>query len=102
MLWNFYRKGYNSLQKGRTEKPYAFVIPEDQGDRLRVAQMVNLLMSHHIEVSRATTDLKLKDGDFPKGSFVVRLDQPYRNYAVDLLAPQKFPDTPYEPYDDVT
>jgi hypothetical protein len=33
----------------------------------------------------------------------VRLDQPYRNYAVDLLLPQEFPpDTPYEPYDDVS
>ena len=31
------------------------------------------------------------------------LDQPYRNYAVDLLEPQKFPtETPYEPYDDVS
>jgi hypothetical protein len=34
---------------------------------------------------------------------VVRLDQPYRNYAVDLLTPQAFPaDSPYQPYDDVS
>ena len=33
MLRNFYRKGYNSWQKGVKGKPYAFVIPEDQGDR---------------------------------------------------------------------
>jgi hypothetical protein len=33
----------------------------------------------------------------------VRLDQPYRNYAVDLLLPQRFPaDSPYLPYDDVS
>jgi hypothetical protein len=102
MLRNFYRKGLNSWQKGVKEKPYAFVIPEDQGDRRRVAQMVNLLMSHRIEVSRATADIKVKDGEFAKGSYVVRLDQPYRNYAVDLLLPQKFPETPYEPYDDVS
>lgn len=103
LLRNFYRKGYNSWKRGVEGKPYAFVIPEDQGDRRRVAQMINLLMSHRIEVSRATAPIKVKEGEFPMGSYVVRLDQPYRNYAVDLLTPQKFPtDTPYEPYDDVS
>ena len=34
---------------------------------------------------------------------MVRLDQPYRNYAVDLLVPQKFPaDAEHEPYDDIS
>ena len=103
MLRNFYRKGYNSWQKGVNGKPYAFVIPADQGDRRRVAQMVELLRSHRIEVQRSTSSIKVKEGEFPKGSYVVRLDQPYRNYAVDLLLPQEFPtDTPYEPYDDIS
>lgn len=102
LLLNFYRKGYNSWQKGVREAPYAFVIPANQGDPRRVAQMVNLVMSQGIEVSRATADVTVKEGTFPRGSYVVKLDQPYRNYAVDLLAPQKFPDTPYLPYDDVS
>ena len=33
---------------------------------------------------------------------MVRLDQPYRNYAVDLLTPQQFPKDGGEPYDDVS
>ena len=103
MLRNFYRRGYNSWQKGMKGDPYAFVIPAEQGDRRRVAQMVELVRSHRIEVHRAAAPIKVKEGEFPAGSFVVRLDQPYRNYAVDLLAPQKFPaDTPYQPYDDVS
>ncbi len=103
MLRNFYRRGYNSWQKGVKGNPYAFVIAADQGDRRRVAQMVELLRSHRIEVHRATAAIKVKEGEFPKGSYVVRLDQPYRNYAVDLLESQKFPtDTPYEPYDDIS
>ena len=103
MLRNFYRKSYNSWQKGVKGNPYAFVIPSDQGDPRRVAQMVDLLRSHRIEVHRATSTIKVKEGEFPKGSYVVRLDQPYRNYAVDLLESQKFPtDSPYEPYDDIS
>jgi Zinc carboxypeptidase len=103
VLRNFYRKGYNSWQKGVKGNPYAFVIPPDQGDRRRVAQMIEILRGQRIEVAQLTAPVTVKEGTFPKGSYLVRLDQPYRNYAVDLLEPQKFPsDTPYEPYDDVS
>ena len=103
MLRAFYRKGYNSWQKGVTGKPFAFAIPEDQGDPRRVAELVNLLRDQRIEVSRATSDVSVKEGTFPRGTFVVRLDQPYRNYALDLLAPQKFPaNAEYQPYDDIS
>jgi hypothetical protein len=102
MLRNFYRKGWDSWRKGLDQPPYAFVIPEDQGDPTRVAQMVGRLIAQHIEVSRAQNSLNLKEGNYPAGSYVVRLDQPYRNYAVDLLTPQNFPKGGGEPYDDVS
>ena len=102
MLRNFYKKGWDSWQKGLNEPPYAFLIPADQGDPMRVAQMVGRLMVQHIEVSRAEAPLKLKDGEYPAGTYVVRLDQPYRNYAVDLLTPQHYPKDSNEPYDDVS
>ncbi|MBN2409007.1 MAG: peptidase [Candidatus Aminicenantes bacterium] len=103
LLRNFYRKGYTSWQKGLKEKPKAFVIPTEQGDRRRVAQMINLLLGQRIEVGRAGRAFSVKEGGFPAGTFVVRLDQPYRNYALDLLAPQTFPkDADFQPYDDIS
>jgi len=102
MLRNFYTKGLHSWRKGVEEPPYAFVIPEDQGDRPRVAQMVGRLLAQKIEVGRAQAPLTLNEGRFPAGTYVVRLDQPYRNYAVDLLTPQVFPKDGGEPYDDVS
>ncbi len=103
MLENFYNTGLRSWRKGVEEKPYAYVIPEDQGDRLRVAHMVNRLMAQKIEVGRAAAEIRVEEGMFPAGSFVVRLDQPYRNYAVNLLEPQQFPeDSEHPPYDDIT
>jgi hypothetical protein len=102
MLRDFYTKGLHSWRKGIEEAPYAFVIPEDQGDRLRVAQMVGRLLDQRIEVSRAVAPLTVAEGTFPRGSYVVRLDQPYRNYAVDLLTPQRFPKSGGEPYDDIS
>jgi hypothetical protein len=102
MLRNFYRKGWNSWRKGLEETPCAFVIPADQGDRRRVAQMVGLLLGQRIEVGLAQAPLRLQEGRYPAGSYVVRLDQPYRNYAVDLLTPQRFPIDGGEPYDDIS
>ena len=91
------------MAEGVKEKPFAFAIPADQGDRRRVAQMVELLQSHRIEVGRAREAFTVSEGSYPAGTFVVRLDQPYRNYAVDLLVPQKFPtDSPFTPYNDVS
>ncbi len=102
MLHNFYKKSWDSWQKGLTEPPYAFVIPEDQGDPARVAAMVERLMAQHIEVARAQNAIQIKEGSFPAGTYVVRLDQPYRNYAVDLLTPQRYPKDGDPPYDDVS
>ena len=102
LLRNFYTKSYHSWRKGIEEAPYAFIVPADQGDPTRVAQMVARLQSQHIEVSRSAEPITVSEGTFPAGSYVVRLDQPYRNYAVDLLTPQKYPKDAGEPYDDVS
>ena len=45
-------------RKGLNEPPYAFLIPEGQGDPTRVAQMVGRLIGQHIEVGRAQKRLQ--------------------------------------------
>jgi hypothetical protein len=103
MLRNFYRKGYNSWQAGVAGNPYAFVIPAQQNDRRRVVQMIEVLRGQGIEVKRARANFSVEEGSYPAGSYVVPLDQPYRNYAVDLLLPQEFPeDARHQPYDDIS
>ncbi len=103
LLRNFFRKGRNSWLRGLEGDPYAFIVPADQGDPRRLARMVNLLLRQRIEVGRLAEPFELAEGRFEAGAYVVRLDQPYRNYAVDLLAPQTFPErTDHTPYDDVS
>jgi hypothetical protein len=103
MLRRFYQKGYNSWRRGLTTAPYAFAIPDGQADRRRVADMIDLLRAQRIEVARATAPFTAGERHFPAGTFLLPLDQPYRNYAVDLLTPQQFPaDAEHEPYDDIS
>ena len=54
-------------------------------------------------MSRATAAFKVAEGSYPAGTFIVRMDQPYRGYALDLLTAQKYPADKalYPPYDDV-
>jgi Zinc carboxypeptidase len=100
ILENFYKKSLDSLVTGKTAPPYAYVIPGDQPDMTRTAIVINLLRKQGIEVGRATAAVQLKEGTFPAGSFVVKLDQPYGRFAKILLEKQIFPDKKLRTYDD--
>jgi hypothetical protein len=102
LLHNYYLKNLHSYQRGLEAAPYGILIPDGQGDPARVAQLVARLLSLGIEVHRAAAPLSLKEGNFPAGTYVVRLDQPYRDYALDLLSPQLYPKDAPEAYDDIS
>jgi hypothetical protein len=97
---NFYRKTANSIAAGRNQAPHAYVIPARQADMTRVARLVNLLRVQAIEVSRANAAIRVREGIFPAGSFVVKLDQPYGRLAKTLLERQRYPDPNLRTYDD--
>ncbi|HEX4749791.1 MAG TPA: M14 family zinc carboxypeptidase [Bryobacteraceae bacterium] len=100
VLDNFYRKSKNSVEAGKKDAPYGYVIPGDQADPTRIAFVVNILRLQGIEVGRATGEIKLKEGTFPAGSFVVKRDQPYGRLAKILLEKQVYPDPALRTYDD--
>jgi hypothetical protein len=100
VLENFYLKTRNSIEAGRKEAPHGFVLPAGQRDMTRVAFIVNVLRLQGVEVGRAASELKLKDGAFPAGSFVVKAGQPYWRLAKILLEKQTYPDPALQTYDD--
>src|SRR5581483_11571671 len=100
VLQNFYEKSRNSIESGKKEEPYGYVLPAGQPDMTRVAFIVNVLRLQGIEVGRATKELKLKEGTFPAGSLVVKRNQPYGRLAKILLEKQEFPDNNLRTYDD--
>jgi hypothetical protein len=100
VLENFYKKSRNSIQSGKTEAPFGYVLPAGQRDMTRVAFIVNVLRTQGIEVGRATGEVKLSEGTFPAGSLIVKRDQPYGRLAKILLEKQNFPDPSLRTYDD--
>lgn len=102
LLMNFWRKGHNALKAGATEAPFAFVIPAAQRDTGALHHLLDLLEHHRVEVHEASADARYGELDVHAGDYVVRMDQPYRNFARTLLMPQPFPKrAEHTPYDDV-
>ncbi|PYR63538.1 MAG: hypothetical protein DMF91_03205 [Acidobacteria bacterium] len=100
ILENFYQKSRNSIDAARKDAVAGYVIPAGQRDPTRVTVLVNLLRMQGIEVGRATAEVKLKEGTFPAGSFIVKRDQPYGRLAKILLEKQVYPDPNLRTYDD--
>ena len=99
VLDNFYRKTKNSIAAGETDPPHGYVIPV-QRDMTRVGELVNILRVQRIEVGQATAEIKVTDGTFPAGSYVIKRNQPYGRLAKNLLEKQTFPDANLRTYDD--
>ena len=100
ILENFYRKSLNAVAAGRKGPPFGYIVPAGQQDMTRVALVVGALQTQGIEVGQAASEIKVKEGGFPAGSFVVKLDQPYGRLAKILLEKQEFPDPNLRTYDD--
>ena len=95
LLHNFYKKGVNAIEKGKTGTPKAFVVPKAQKDPAMVAYLINQLRMQGIEVHETKSGSK-------EGEYVVLLDQPYRNLAITLLTKQAYPkEAKFPPYDDI-
>lgn len=127
-LKNFYLKGKRSIEKPKEEGPAAYVLPADDPRASLQADLLQVLAKQHVEISRAqdafevtlpakkeakrpktaAADEKAKTApapttkQFPAGSYVIRMDQPYSRVADALLDYQywspKDPQT--TPYDD--
>ena len=127
-LKNFYLKAKRSTMKPSEEGPAAYVLPGDDPRPGLQAEVLRALQRQAVEISRARSafavtlpakkakepakgkDQRQEKSDppapttreFPAGSYIIRMDQPYSRIADALLDHQYWsPDDPQKtPYDD--
>src|SRR5262249_12904269 len=129
-LNNFYLKGKRAIAKAQTEGPAAWVFPADDPRPAEQARFLNLLEMQGIEISRLDADTQVlpnvqkqgseskapssdshqksrpadKDANkpvtLPKGSYAIRMDQPYSRLADMLLDTQYYNPRDPRSYDD--
>ncbi|HEV8238964.1 MAG TPA: M14 family metallopeptidase [Thermoanaerobaculia bacterium] len=105
-LRNLHRMASKAIDAGKNEAPYAWIVPPDQRDPTAAAKLVDLLLRHGVEVTRAAGPLKLGFTEYPAGTVVVPAAQPYRAFLLTMLRPQRYPEVQgsnggdiLEPYD---
>jgi hypothetical protein len=88
-LNNFYEIGERALH--HTDWPYAYVVPAEQSDPATTARLINTLRIGAVDVEQATADFDAGGNHYTKGSYIIRLAQPYGSFAKTLLEIQHYP-----------
>ncbi|MBU22469.1 MAG: peptidase M14 [Acidobacteria bacterium] len=103
---NFYAMGRRAVEAGRAGSPFAFVIPREQHDPAAAAALTNLLVDGGVEVRRARLAFRAGEVEYPAGTDLILMAQPFRAYAKTLLERQAYPirrlspgGPPERPYD---
>ncbi len=100
-LRNHYRKAQRSVAKATTEGPAAYIFPADDPRPALQARLLSSMQFRGIEVHRADDDFTVGEDEYPEGSYVIRMDQPYSRSADQLLDKQYYNPNDPRPYDDV-
>jgi hypothetical protein len=86
--------------------PRGYIVPADQDDYPTVVKFIDVLQKGGIEVQEATASFQVAGKTYPKGTYVVRSDQPFRPAVLDSFEPQDHPmdfaypgGPPVRPYD---
>lgn len=99
-LEDYWMKNKRAVDKGRSEAPYAWVIPAGQRRRGDAADMINALRAQGLEVQLAGSAFKAGKTDVAAGDYIIRADQPYRTLADMYFSVQNYPTANPRPYDD--
>jgi hypothetical protein len=113
-LRNFFELGRSGLASIETGQPIAYLIPAGQGRDENVAKMLGTLLEQGVEVYRldhelhgitATESIHFRRDpstrrlfltqpmhEIPAGSYIILLNQPYRQNVLALFEPQVYPD----------
>jgi hypothetical protein len=98
----FVALGQRAVTAGLAGSPFAYVLPPQtqQRDPEAWSTLANILVAGGVEVFRAADAFTADGRQYPAGSLVVPMAQPYRAHAKDLLEPQVYtPVNDRPPYD---
>jgi hypothetical protein len=86
------------IERGKTSSPRGWVIPADNADIGAARRLIESLMRGGVE-ARVASGAVIVDGvAYPKGSVVIRADQPNATYVKDLFETKAYPEgaAPYD------
>jgi len=109
-LRDFYRVGKDAVRERKPGEPFAFLIPPLKGPGFWQTDgqrsLLSILTRGGVEVIEADSAFNAEGKQYPAGTKIVAMTQPYGSFAKTLLERQKYPDLreypggpPRRPYD---
>ncbi len=106
LLFNKYQAAKNTIEKYKKEPPYAYFIPQKQRDNVRPVELLKRLAFNGIKISQLVKQITFDNVVYPKGTWVIPMDQEFGELARQVLEVQTYPDLrefpggpPEQPYD---
>jgi hypothetical protein len=106
LLYNRYQSGRDVVARYTQGPPYAYFVTQDQPDPVAPVELLRRLAYNGVRVSRLTTAVHHEGIDYPAGTWVVPMDQPFAELVRQVLEVQEYPDLreypegpPEQPYD---
>lgn len=100
LLYNRYQAGRNTIQQYRKGPPYAYIVPQAQRDPMAPVELLRRLAFLGVNVRQLDADVTHDTTVYPKGTWVIPMDQEYAQLVRELLEVQKYPelgdDLPYD------
>jgi len=100
LLFNRYQAGRNTIAKYRASAPYAYIVPQAQHDPVAPVELLRRLAMLGVRITQAERDISLDSVTYPRGTWVIPMDQEFGELVRELLEVQVYPsmgdDTPYD------
>ncbi len=85
------------VNRGKTQKPYYYILPREQHDQSEFVDLVNLLETHGVERYVLQNSVKIENQIYSAGDVVIPLAQPFRPFIKEVMEHQKYPVRHYTP-----
>jgi hypothetical protein len=79
------------VNKGRTEPPYYYVVPQEQADQSELIGLVELMKRQGINTFQLSEDYTLNGINLKAGDIVYPLAQPFRAFVKEVMEKQEYP-----------
>lgn len=100
ILYNRYKSAKNTIKQFATSAPYAYIIPQAQHDPTAPVELLRRMAFMGVHVQQLTRDMSYGGTNYPKGTWVIPMDQAYAQLVRELFEVQDYPDmgedTPYD------
>ena len=92
LLYNRYQAARDNINHFKKEPPFAYVIGSKQADTPEAALLAQKMIDNGLDVYASQAGFAANGVNYPAGSWVIPMDQPFSALAKELFERQKYPD----------